>query len=683
MSLPDPSAGTWAVGLLLWAAAAAVLGESLRLLASRYVPSWRNDEPIQRGLLDFYLGGAVLYLVAAVPGGGFIGPVVNTLPIAGAVGLVAYVILRRRAGGSIALLGSLPKVRRPTYLVVLLSAFALFAVEVAVAAPIGTGNTFDSGLLATYTAILLHTHSIPLSFQPYATTSILYPQGTTVWLGWAQETLALAPARTSLAVTPLFIALSPLGGFVLGRQWFSSDRAGAAFALTLAWLAPATRGMVAGSNDFVFAFPLVLWLAGAASIWIRTSPPGIGDALGFGILAGFSAAMNPVGAEWLLLATLLAALLVRPALCGRPLRWLGRWGVAVGAALVGVLPSLVVLIQGHASPGFVPGSAAAPAGSSTGISTPQFLGAIDPFLFRLEDVQLSPVPALRLELALLLVLGLLVLIIVRGPSALGRYIRPFRTFAVASGLSLVGLLMVIWWGSTGFGPAVAVGNITSWDELSIWLFAVYCLIGAIPLVLALERLYGTWPGDARTSPAISTSPSELPRHGRGVRGGAARTLVPLAIALVIVMPGVTLTPVSFTPVLSRLYHDFGNVTPDDFALLEYAGAHLPPGARVLIAPGSAADFLPGYATNVVLLYPLVPGWEWINASYRLVVDELANATLNFSGLAALATLDAGYVIVTGNSTVLWPAFSPVPFLDDPSTFHEMWNQGDAYLFSRT
>jgi hypothetical protein len=318
-----------------------------------------------------------------------------------------------------------------------------------------------------------------------------------------------------------------------------------------------------------------------------------------------------------------------------------------------------------------------------GISTPQFLGAIDPFLFRLEDVQLSPVPALRLELAILLVLGLLVLIVAGRASAMGHYVRPFRAFALASGISLVGLLMVIWWGSTGFGPAVVVGDLTSWDELSIWLFTLYCLIGALPLVLALERLYGTWPAEGRSRPTVSTSPAERPSHGRGIRGKAARTLVPLAIALVIVMPGVTLTPVSFTPVLTRLYHDFGNVTPDDFALLEYAGAHLPPAARVLIAPGSAADFLPGYATDVVLLYPLVPGWEWINASYRLVVDELANATLNSSGLAALAALDVGYVIVTGNSTVLWPAFSPVPFLDDPSTFHEVWNEGDAYLFSRT
>lgn len=677
MSLPGPTAGTWALGLLLWAAAAAVLGESLRLLLSRSVPSWQNREPIQRGLTDFYLGGAVLYFVAALPVGGFVAPVVFGLPIVGAVGLVALVILRRRSRTPSRLLESLRPLARPTYLFVLLSALALFALEIAVAAPIGTGNTFDSGLLTTYTALLVRNHSIPLSFHPYASTSILYPQGSTVWLGWAQEVMSLPPARTSLIVTPLFFALAPLAGFVFGRRWFRSDRAGLAVALVLAWLAPATRGMVAGSNDFVFAFPLVLLLAGEASSWVR-SVPTWGDAAGFGLLAGYSAAMNPVGAEWLLPAVLITALLLRPALGGRPLRWFVGWLLALATALVAVIPSLVVLVEGHASPGFIPGAAAAPSGSPTGISTPQFLGSIDPFLFRAGDVQLSPVPALRLELAILLTLGLVVLIVVGRRSALGRYLDEFRRFALGAGLSLVAGLALSWWASTGFGPAIAVSVLTSAGEQSIWLFTVYVLIAAVPLVLALERVWGTWP---TTSASTAVPPVPTPSASwHRTRNGNARTLVPLAIALVIVVPGVTLTPTSLAPVLTQYYHDFGNVSSSDFALLEYAGSHLPAGARVLIAPGSAADFLPGYAANVVLLYPLVPGWEWINASYRLVVDELSNATLNRSGLMALAALDVGYIIVTGNSTVLWPAFSPVPFLNDPSTFHEMWNEGDAYLF---
>jgi hypothetical protein len=684
VSLPGPSGGLWALGLLAWALAVVVLGDFLRHLSGRLIPSWRRLEPIERGLTDFYLGGGLLYLLAALPVGLFVAPVVDALPAVGAVGIVMWALFWRPSFAGEDLRRSAAVLLRPSYLLVLGSALALYALELAVAIPIGTGNTFDSGLLATYTALLVQHHSIPLSFQPYASPSILYPQGTTVWLGWAQTVFALPPARTSLLVTPLFFALAPLGGFVFGRRLFGSDRAGVATALMLAWLAPATRGMVAGSNDFVFAFPLVLLLAGQAVAWLRSPPLRAADAVGFGLLVGYSAAMNPTGAEWLFLALLIAGGFARPAFGGRPMRWFLRWAMALAATLLGIAPSIYVLVLGRASPGFVPGAAAAPAGSPVGIGSSQFVGNIDPFLFRAQDVQLSPVPAVRLELALLLVVGLAALLLVARSSALGRYFEAFRLLVGGAVAGTVCLLATVWWASTGFGPAVAFSRLTSAGELSTWLFTMYVFIAAVPLILALERFHGAVAVPA--PPTSSSTPSLPPRRPawdpHTGRTGAFRTLFPLAVALVVVVPGVALTPSALSPVLTKLYQDFGNVTSDDFALLGYAGSHLPGGARVLVAPGSAGDFLPGYAANLTILYPLVPGWPWINSSYRVVVDELSNATLDARGLGAMAALDVQFIVVTGNSTVLWPAFSPAPFVADPGTFSELFHQGDAYLFER-
>jgi hypothetical protein len=682
VSLPGPSGGLWALGLLAWALAVVVLGDVVRQLAGRLIPSWRRLEPIERGLTDFYVGGGLLYLLAALPLGLFVAPLVDALPLAGAVGLVGWVLVRRRASGAEDLQKSVVALLRPSSLLVLGSALVLYSLELAAALPIGTGNTFDSGLLTTYTALLVQNHTIPLSFQPYATPSILYPQGTTVWLGWAQLVFVLPPARTSLLVTPLFFALAPLGGFVFGRRLFGSDRAGVATALMLAWLAPATRGMVAGSNDFVFAFPLVLVLSGQAVAWLRSPPPRAADAVGFGLLAGYSAAMNPVGAEWLFLALLIAGGLAHPAYGGRLGSWFARWATALVATLLGIVPSLYVLTLGRSSPGFVLGAAAAPAGSPVGISGAQFLGSIDPFLFRAEDVQLSPVPALRLELALLLVLGLVALLLVARSSLLGRYFESFRLLVGGAFGATVVLLAVVWWASTGFGPAVYLNRVTSAAELSAWLFTMYAFIASVPLILALERFHGALADTGRSTVAFGSLQGR-PLGPGARRTGPSRALVPLAVALLVVLPGVALTPAALSPVWTRLYHDFGNVTSDDFALLDYAGSHLPAGARVLVAPGSAGDFLPGYAANLVILYPLVPGWSWVNASYRIIVDELSNATLDARGRAAMATLDVQYIVVTGNSTVLWAAFSPVPLTMDPGAFPELFHQGDAYLFART
>ena len=681
VSIPGPGAIEWSATLLVWAGFAALIGEFLRAISARFVPLWQRPEPIERALVDFFLGGAVLYAVAVVPWHGFVGPVVELIPLLAAIG-VAFLAVRsvRRPGGADRLRRSLAPLGRPAYIVVMLSALSLFLVEVATAASAGTGNTYDSSLFTTYTSLLLQSHTTPLSFAPYASTGLLYPQGTTVWLGWAQLLLGPPPARAALLVTPLFFGMAPLAGFVFGRRLFGREPAGLAMALVLAWIGAGTRGMVFGSNDFVVAFPLVLVLAGQAVVWLRSPVPRLGDALAFGVLCGYSAAMNPVGAEWLLLALPVMALLARPRFAGHVRAWFARWAVSVVTALVGVVPSLYVLLVGRSSPEFVPGATAAPAGIPTGIPTSQFIGAVDPFLFGSSDTGLSTVAALRLELAVLIAVGLAILLLVGRDSGIGRYLEPFRTFVAGAGCALIGLLGLFWAASSGFGPAVDFANVSSVNELSVSLFTVYAFIAGVPLALALERFAG-WLRRTDPIPPQARRPSSARPSAQGLSPTASRAVVPLVIALVIVVPGVVLTPTALPPTLSGLYHDFGNVTAADFDLFAYAGAHLPVGARVLVAPGSAGEFLPGYCANLVLLYPMVPEWQTINASYERLVQDLPNATLGPADLTALSDLRAGFVVVTGNSTTLWPAFSPKPFLANPAAYDPLFAEGDAYLFA--
>lgn len=680
MGIPGPGVTEWAVALLAWALLAAIVGEFVRALVARFIPLWQRPEPVERLLTDFYLGGALLYGVAVLPWDGFIPPVVYLIPVGAAAGVAALAYRSaRRPGWTHELLASFEPMRRPVYVAVILSALSLFVVELWTAAPVGTGNTFDSSLFTLYTSLLLQNHVTPLSFAPYASTGLLFPQGTTVWLGWAQSVFGTPPARTTLLVTPLFFALAPLGGFVFGRRLMGSDRAGLAMALLLAWVGPGSRAIVAGSNDFVFAFPLVLLLAGQAVVWLRAPLPKFSDALGFGLLVGYSAALNPVGAEWLLLALPVAALLTRPRFGGRARGWVVRWAVAVGATLVGVLPSLYVLVIGRSSPGFIPGATAPATGSTRGITESQFFGAIDPFLFGSSDTGLSPLAALRLELAILIVLGLALFFLVPRESAIGRYIEPFRSFMAGAVTAPVILLAVLWAAGSGYGPAVALAHLTSVSQLSVWLFTLYGLLGSVPLALVLERFVG-WVQRAGPAPPPGR-PRTFARRGAGPPPWVVRAVIPLTVALVIVVPGVVLTPTELPAELSRIYDRLGNVTASDFDLFAYAGTHLPDGARVLVAPGSAAEFLPGYCPDIVLLYPMVPGWQTINTSYELLLRDLPNGTLDRADVQALASLHVGFIAVTGNSTVLWPAFSPRPFMAEPTFYTELFHEGDAYLFA--
>jgi hypothetical protein len=685
VGVPGPSGTALVLGLLLLALVATVLGEAARALLARWIRTWRRLEAVERLLLDFFLGGAVLYLVAALPIGAFsLGVLLGLLAVAGALVLLAAV--GRPVLGSThldpgqapgAAMGpprtpELPvstfvrSLARPWAIVSLASAALLLVFEVSVAQSVGTGNTFDSSLLTLYTAQLLNLHHLPVTLAPYGSGGVLYPQGTTVWLGAAQLLLGLPGARTSLLVTPLFFSLAPVGGFVLGRRTLGSDRGGAAFALVLAATASWTRVLVGGSNDFVFAFPVVLLLAAQGSTWWRSLPT-FADAAGFGLLLGYSAALNPVGAEWLLIALAIGGAVVVPRFAGSARGFASRWIATVGVALLPLLPTWYVWGRGLASRG----AGTTLSGGTRGISGSQFVGSIDPFLFRPQDVLLSPLPALRLELAVLLTVGVALLVLVHR-TPVGRYLGTFRILFVGGLTSTIGLLGVEWAASAVGGPFATFSAVASAQELSIWLFTLYGFGAALPLAILLEWTHVAAP------PSPAPSPSARPPR-RWTRA-ALPAVVPVALALALLVPGVALTPVQLPSVLSQLYQDFGNVTAADFDLLAYAGSHVPSGARVLVAPGSVTGFLPAYTSNVVLLYPMVPGWQSVNASYTLVVDQLTHDYLNQSGFAALKALGVAYVAVTGWNTVLWPPFDAGPLVGDPVAFSVEFHEGDAWLF---
>ena len=680
MAFPGPPGPLWAVGLLVWAGGAVAVGELLRGTTARWVSLWRSPEAVERLVLDFYLGGAVMYLLAALQTGLFVTPVVLGVPAAAAALLVVRVGRARRASpAGPSAVATATSWARGWPLVALGSALGLYLVELGVALPTATGNTFDSGLLTTYVSLLLQHGSVPLAFRPYGTPAILYPQGATVWFGWAQVAFGLPPARTTVLVTPLFLAMPPLSGYVFGRRLLGTERAGAAFALALAWLGPSTRMIVGGSNDLVISAPLVLLLAAQSTVWMRGSVPSGPDAAAFGLLLGYAGALNVVGTEWLLPALLLLGLTARPVLAGRPIAWLGRWGLTAAATAAAGIPSWYVLAEARRSPALLAGALTSPAGAVTGITGPQFVGFLDPFLFRGGDIELSPVPLLRLELAILLVLGVAWLLWVAGRAAPAGRWGSFGRWSVVAGATAVGWLALLWAADLPGSAVRALAYVSNPGEFSLWLFTLYGLVAAVPLVLALEAL-----GRPDRGPASAAAP----RRPRRPAPSGARAFAPVAFAIVVVLPAVVLTPTSLAPVLSDLYGDFGNVTGADFALFAWAADHLPAGARVLVAPGSAAQFLPGYARGIVLVYPQAPGWSRANASYNLVVRQLTNGTVNASGFAALASLDLGYVVVTGNSTVLWPAFWAAPLADarlanSTPAFPVRFHDGDAWVFDAT
>ncbi|MCI4329547.1 MAG: hypothetical protein L3J80_01590, partial [Thermoplasmata archaeon] len=200
-------------------------------------------------------------------------------------------------------------------------------------------------------------------------------------------------------------------------------------------------------------------------------------------------------------------------------------------------------------------------------------------------------------------------------------------------------------------------------------FTVLVVVAAIPIVLLLQR------ASDRGSPPESVAVRPVgPWHW-------ATPTVALLIALLLFVPGVAVTATQFPSSVQGLYGSFGNVSADDFALLAWAPGHLAPGARVVVAPGSAAEFLPSYAPGLRILYPMVVGFAYPNATYRDLIVELTNSTVAPNASSDLRVLGAQYIAVTGMNSVLGDPFSLGPFLADPSAYPVVFHSGDAYVFA--
>ena len=204
------------------------------------------------------------------------------------------------------------------------------------------------------------------------------------------------------------------------------------------------------------------------------------------------------------------------------------------------------------------------------------------------------------------------------------------------------------------------------------LFTLFVVVAALPIVLLVDR---RWTPDPEGRP-----PKAAPaRYWH--RDPLPAPSVALLLAVLLFVPAVAVTATELPPTVQGTYASFGNVSAADFALLAWAPGHLPAGARVVVSPGSAAEFLPSYAPALRVLYPMVVGFAYPNATYRDFVEELTNGTTMPNATRDLQILDADFLAVTGTNSVLGDPFDPAPFLGDPADFPLVFHDGDAYVFA--
>ncbi|MGA7922393.1 MAG: hypothetical protein WCA77_00230 [Thermoplasmata archaeon] len=644
--------------------------------------------PLERALIAFYLGGAVFFVVASLPIPIFGLTLVIGLILVGFVSCLSlWVVGRPRSPPS--------RGRRlPTapFVLVGLGTLGLLAYFVLVIGGNLLPNTYDGSVQTIFVVLLLRNHTVPSTLSPFAAAGVVYPQGTAVWLGLPVLLFSWPSALSPVLLPPLFLALSVPAAYCWGARWSGGEGGrgtvggllfAAFFGLVGAW----PRLLVGGSYDFVFAVPLAMVVIGGLPTWLARKPRPWSEVLALGVVLGVVSSMSvAVGEALVVLLLSFLLLLHRPWRSGTLTAWLARVAAAVGVGCLFLVRSLAGILLWFSYPGHVlteTGSHPfAPPPVTSPLSWGVLLGQLDPFV--IWDPKVSPAPFLDLELLLLLLGGLATLWVLWGSRAgiVRRWIPDSLWKPTVAGTMALFVLTAVLVVSTASGsPVQGIGAISSVIESSIFLFMFYQVLALIPLCAAASYL-----GGSRTTPAsdVARSPPSPPgqaeTYRHTVRPRPDRRVITLALAILVALPfasGLVVTVGALPGYLHTETVSLANVSQGDLDALGWAGSHLPACSSILIAPGSAAQFLPAYGTFKVD-YPMNPAPR--NLSYFVAVTNLTDGSYTAMTRSALLNLGITQVFVTAASTKLNPPFE-LPPIEHSSDFSPLFTSGDAGVFA--
>ncbi len=632
----------------------------------------------ERWILGLYAAGAVFFGVASLPGKAFGGVLIGVLLASGAAGLL--LLLRRFGGGVVR--SRLGLFARPVPMALVAGTFGLALLEVVPVWNHGFPNAWDGSVTALWTHLLLRSGSVPSSLSPFSNAPVVYPMGVSVWMALSVQLLGWSPISSPVLLPPLFLALTVPSAYVWGRRWSRDGRirpeaTGLLFAAFFGAVAAWPRFYTGGSYDFALAIPLLLVAWGLLPEFALAGPRPLREVVLLGLLAGALASLSLVAGE-LLVLTLIAFLLSTHRSAPRDLaRWASRAGLVVLLEVTVTARSLAAWLT-------TPGTQFAPNGFYGPLDWRLVTGELDPFVP--WKFKLSPFPAQSVLIQALLVggLGLLVLRACRTrdrrPDPLSGMARSLGILTVTAFASTAALLLSVLPGKI---PS-ALQGVTNLDQFSVALFVAFEGIALLPLVVALNRLLDS----PRTPRPKISDLAGLPLRGRPGPVGDRRAAPPIArralttvfLVMLVAFPlayGVA-TSIALAPhYLEQNVEKTSNVTLGDLRALEWAGENLPSCSVVLIAPGSAAQFLPEYA-SLRVDFPMNPVPS--NSSYRAAVGDLTAGRYVASTRAALEQLAVTEVFVTGPTSVSYPAFLPGPLLVS-GDFAVLFSSGDAVLFA--
>jgi uncharacterized membrane protein YgdD (TMEM256/DUF423 family) len=240
-----------------------ILGEPWRLVVRRFVDVFKNLDTLQVLVLDVYLGGFLLYVIAMIPLHLFSADVLYAITLASA----AFVLWFHRKGVEGAAQNLRLHIRRfsfrnhlssdPLLLIVLIFLFGLVVETLALNGLI-FGSIRDTSLHALFAQVLLENKQVSMTLQPYSSEGIIYPQGFTPMVAYSVLVSNYSPPEAVFYLTAFFNAFTILGVYFLGKtlSLAKKEYVGLSLAFVFAFFACWPKYLTWGSNALVASFPL-------------------------------------------------------------------------------------------------------------------------------------------------------------------------------------------------------------------------------------------------------------------------------------------------------------------------------------------------------------------------------------------------------------------------------------------
>jgi hypothetical protein len=628
------------------------VGEPFRAVVLRRFDVFSDLDLVQKGILDVFVGGLILYALAILPFGLFSFPIVLGFTV---LCIILSIVIQRKTlicwlnPSKFSVLFEEKKKSLSIYLIVFIIFLIFLSINLSSLSGLVFGSVRDESIHSLYTQVILQNHSIPWTLQPYLPEGIIYPQGAHAVFAYASYFLSLEIPQIVLYVSVLFKSLSIFGAYFLGRKLGKGVAYSLGLSFVFAFISSWPLNVTWGANPFLVGFPFFLVCLGLLYSLFRKHS--FSEVLLVGLLFGYTGVIILSYLQTLILVSFLVFAYFLIQNRGKIKSTLGSFAVLVSVSLVPLSPFLYRFVALYQYPGHNSGL---PSDFTTWSSQQVYFNqalqwAVD---------NLSPYLLLKVLIVFFMGSFAILLLVTKAYEDVNDNIISISRFALAIFAPAVFLSFVSFFLPGDF-------NVVSWGHEGMILSVPISI-----LIIASYMKFVEYLQEGRFKPLARLFP----------KNSKVTLLVIIAVLSLVTAPFLYYRLIDDSTSLRGAYEIYSVTTQSDYDLMSWMKANFSsPNSLILVHPFGSGLFIPSISNNKIV-YPYTG--SSLSISYQTLVSSLENETLSIEAYELMRNLSVTYIFVSSDvvhSVPATPKWEPDLFLANPN-FKIEKNFNNSYLF---